>query len=61
MRDEVIVIRDELASNGFADCHRVETMEMGFAALVYRAVPKKPSATCGFSHTSGKSGQRLKV
>jgi len=60
MRDEVIVIRNELLSDGFADHQRVEAVEVGFAALVYCAVPEKPSAACGFRHASGKRGQRLK-
>ena len=61
MRDEAIVIRGEEASDGFADDQRIETVEMGFASLVYCAVPEKPSATDGFCRPSGKGTQRLKV
>jgi hypothetical protein len=61
MSDEAIVIRDELVSDGFADYQRVEAVEVGFAALVYCAVPKKPPATYGFRHASGKGRQGLEM
>jgi hypothetical protein len=61
MRNEVIVIRDELVSGGLAYDQRVETREMGLPALVYCAVLEKPSATRGFCHASRKDRQRLKA